>query len=51
MLKEQTAAKRGLIRFCKRRLVGYKVPRLVEFREALSATAAGKVLKRVQLEA
>lgn len=46
----QTATKRELIQFCKGRLAGYKVPRLVEFRETLPTTTVGKVLKRVLLE-
>jgi long-chain acyl-CoA synthetase len=32
--------------FCKERLVGYKVPRFVEFRAALPKTMVGKVLRR-----
>lgn len=32
--------------YCRRHLAGYKVPRLVEFRDALPKNAAGKVLKR-----
>jgi acyl-CoA synthetase (AMP-forming)/AMP-acid ligase II len=32
--------------FCRRHLAGYKVPRSVEFVEALPLSAAGKVLKR-----
>ena len=32
--------------YCKERLTGYKVPRLVEFRESLPKTMVGKVLRR-----
>ncbi|WP_239090958.1 AMP-binding enzyme [Asanoa iriomotensis] len=32
--------------FCRDRLAGYKVPRTVEFADALPVSAAGKVLKR-----
>jgi acyl-CoA synthetase (AMP-forming)/AMP-acid ligase II len=35
-----------LIAFCKERLADYKVPRYVEFRDALPRNATGKVLKR-----
>lgn len=33
-------------RFCKERLTGYKVPRLVEFRDELPKSNVGKVLRR-----
>lgn len=42
----ETATKREFIEFCKRRLAGYKVPRLVEFRDSLLTSPIGKVLKR-----
>ncbi len=35
-----------LIAFCRDRLAHYKVPKRVEFREALPKSAAGKILKR-----
>jgi long-chain acyl-CoA synthetase len=35
-----------LIAFCQRNLTGYKVPRHVEFREALPKTNVGKILRR-----
>jgi long-chain acyl-CoA synthetase len=35
-----------IISFCRKQLAAYKVPRLIEFREALPKTAVGKILKR-----
>ena len=35
-----------LIKFCRERLAGYKVPKLVEFRTELPKTNVGKVLRR-----
>jgi long-chain acyl-CoA synthetase len=35
-----------LIAFCRERLAGYKVPKLVEFRTELPKTNVGKVLRR-----
>jgi long-chain acyl-CoA synthetase len=35
-----------IIRFCKDRLAAYKVPRVVEFRDKLPVSAAGKILRR-----
>jgi long-chain acyl-CoA synthetase len=39
-----------LVAFCKARLTGYKVPRIVELRDALPQTATGKMLRRVLRE-
>ena len=36
----------AVVAFCRERLANYKVPRQVEFRDALPRNAAGKVLKR-----
>jgi long-chain acyl-CoA synthetase len=36
-----------LTAFCKERLTGYKVPRIVEFRDELPVSATGKMLRRV----
>ena len=43
-------AEEEIIKFCKVRLAGYKVPRVVEFRNALPVSAAGKVLRRALKE-
>ncbi len=40
-------ARQDIIRFCQRRLANYKVPRIVDFRDELPVSAAGKVLRRV----
>ena len=39
-----------LVAFCRSRLTGYKVPRVVEFRDALPQTATGKMLRRALRE-
>jgi len=36
-----------LLSFCQERLMPYKVPRLIEFRDALPHSAAGKMLRRL----
>jgi long-chain acyl-CoA synthetase len=36
-----------LVTFCRERLMPYKVPRLVEFRDRLPLSAAGKMLRRL----
>jgi long-chain acyl-CoA synthetase len=36
-----------LVAFCKERLTGYKVPRIVEFKDELPVTTTGKMLRRV----
>jgi long-chain acyl-CoA synthetase len=36
-----------LIAFCKAYLAGYKVPRIVEFRDELPVSATGKMLRRL----
>ena len=52
-LKETTdypsneAAREDILAFCHRHLANYKVPRIVEFRDELPVSAAGKVLRRV----
>ncbi len=39
-----------IVEFCKARLTPYKVPRIVEFRDALPQTATGKMLRRLLRE-
>ena len=39
-----------IIEFCKKRLAAYKYPRIVEFKESLPKSAAGKYLRRVLRE-
>lgn len=39
-----------LVAFCKERLAGYKVPRVVEFRDALPVNAAGKMVRHALRE-
>lgn len=46
----QTATEQEIIEFSKTKLAAYKVPRLVEFREALPKTAVGKILRKVLRE-
>jgi long-chain acyl-CoA synthetase len=41
------AAQEEIKAFCRRELAAYKVPRIVEFRDDLPISAAGKVLRRV----
>jgi len=36
----------ALIAFCRRQLTGYKVPKLVEFRDELPKSNVGKILRR-----
>jgi long-chain acyl-CoA synthetase len=35
-----------IVDFCKERLTGYKVPKIVEFRESLPKSAVGKLLRK-----
>ncbi len=51
VLKEgQTATEEEIIAFCRENLAPYKVPKFVEFRDALPKTMVGKILRRVLLE-
>ena len=43
--------KADVIAWCRQKLAGYKVPRLVEFRDELPKSMVGKVLRRVLQEA
>lgn len=40
-------AQQEILTFCRERLAAYKVPRLLEFRDELPVSAAGKVLRRL----
>lgn len=40
-------AQQSLLAFCRQQLAAYKVPRLMEFRDELPVSAAGKVLRRL----
>lgn len=40
-------AQQEILDFCRRRMAAYKVPRLLEFRDELPVSAAGKVLRRL----
>jgi long-chain acyl-CoA synthetase len=43
----QTATEQEIIEFCKQKLAAYKVPKLIEFREALPKSAVGKILRKI----
>ncbi len=42
----QQASEEEIIEFCRQEIAGYKVPRSVEFADALPKSGAGKILKR-----
>ncbi|OAT32053.1 long-chain-fatty-acid--CoA ligase [Buttiauxella brennerae ATCC 51605] len=44
--KDATLSEEALIVFCRRHLTGYKVPKLVEFRDELPKSNVGKILRR-----
>lgn len=44
--KDATLTEEALITFCRRQLTGYKVPKLVEFRNELPKSNVGKILRR-----
>lgn len=44
--KDPSLTKDELIAHCKKHLTGYKVPKIVEFRETLPKTNVGKILRR-----
>jgi long-chain acyl-CoA synthetase len=46
----ETATEKEIIEFCKTRLTAYKVPKMVEFRDALPKSAVGKVLRKILRE-
>ena len=43
----ETATGEDIIAFCKEKLAAYKVPKLVEFRDALPKSAVGKTLRKI----
>jgi long-chain acyl-CoA synthetase len=45
-----TLAPDEIIAFCRERLAAYKVPRLIEFRDAIPKTGVGKYLRRALRE-
>jgi long-chain acyl-CoA synthetase len=46
----QTATAEEIIAFCKERLAPYKVPKLIEFRDALPKSVIGKILRKILRE-
>lgn len=42
-----TATPQEIMDFCRERLTGYKVPKIVEFRDSLPKSAVGKLLRKV----
>jgi long-chain acyl-CoA synthetase len=46
----EDATVKEIIEFCKTKLTGYKVPKLIEFRDSLPKSAVGKVLRKVLRE-
>ena len=47
----EEAAREEIVDFCRRELAAYKVPRVVELRDDLPISGAGKVLRRVLRDA
>jgi long-chain acyl-CoA synthetase len=46
----QSATREEIVEFARENLTGYRVPKLVEFRDSLPETMIGKVLRRVLLD-
>lgn len=44
--KDASLTEEALVVFCRRHLTGYKIPKLVEFREELPKSNVGKILRR-----
>ena len=44
--KDPSLTEEALITFCRRQMTGYKVPKLVEFRDELPKSNVGKILRR-----
>ena len=50
MREGQKATEEEIIKFCKEKLVAYKVPKLVEFRDAIPKSAVGKILRDEEIK-
>lgn len=50
VLKDKTLTKTELKAYCKENLTGYKVPKMIEFRDELPKTNVGKILRRALKE-
>jgi Acyl-CoA synthetases (AMP-forming)/AMP-acid ligases II len=50
LLPGQSATAAELSEFCREHIAGYKIPRSVEFVDALPISGAGKILKRTLRE-
>ena len=48
VLKDKSVTKEDIISFAKTELTGYKVPKLIEFREELPKTNVGKILRALK---
>lgn len=51
LVEGETLTRRDVLQFCSDKLAKYKIPRMIEFRESLPKSAAGKVLRRELQEA
>ena len=46
MRRDPELAEADVIAHCRERLTGYKVPKIIEFRDELPKTNVGKILRR-----
>jgi long-chain acyl-CoA synthetase len=44
--RDPSLTENDVLQFCRQQLTGYKMPRIVEFRETLPQTNIGKILRR-----
>ncbi|THB81863.1 long-chain-fatty-acid--CoA ligase, partial [Pantoea allii] len=44
--KDASLTKEDVLDHCRRQLTGYKVPKIIEFRDELPKTNVGKILRR-----
>ena len=44
--KEDALTKEKVLEHCRKNLTGYKVPKVIEFRDELPKTNVGKILRR-----